>query len=261
MAPSSAPVPTAPRTPAPLEDVFAGIEAPAAPAARPPVAPVMMPPPEPSGHGKAILIVSIVVFVLAAAIGASVWAYQDWQARKQEPPVLAPAPVVPTSTVRTNAPTVPPITVDDAVPFPSDNPQVEIIPLPTPVTQPPGGANVPPPTSVDPNAPYIPTSPTAATSAPSGPSGAASSTSPSPSVQFDTDGDGLTDVRERELGTDTFKADTDGDTVSDGEEVLVYGTNPLNIDTDGDGFPDGVEIKNGFNPRGTGRCQTSDCKL
>lgn len=256
------PVPAAPRPPAPLEDVFAGIEAPAPPAPRPPAAPVMMPPPDSSGPGKTILIVSIVVFLLAAAIGASVWAYQDWRARKQEVPVLVPAPVVPTSTVRANTITPPPITVDDSVPFPSDNPQVEIIPLPTPVTEPPGGASVPPPTAFDPNAPYIPTSPTTATSTvPAVTSTAPSAPTPSPSVQFDTDGDGLTDVRERELGTDTFKADTDGDTASDGEEVLVYGTNPLNIDTDADGFPDGVEIKNGFNPRGTGRCQNADCKL
>lgn len=80
-------------------------------------------------------------------------------------------------------------------------------------------------------------------------------------MEFDSDGDGLTDPRERELGTNELKNDTDGDTVNDGQEVLTYGTNPLNVDTDADGFPDGVEMNNGYNPRGTGRCSRSDCRL
>ncbi len=42
----------------------------------------------------------------------------------------------------------------------------------------------------------------------------------------DTDGDGLDDARERELGTDPTDADTDGDGVSDGDEVTA-GTDPL----------------------------------
>ncbi len=90
---------------------------------------------------------------------------------------------------------------------------------------------------------------------------APTSDNPSPAVEFDSDGDGLTDPRERELGTNELKNDTDGDTVNDGQEVLTYGTNPLNVDTDADGFPDGVEMNNGYNPRGTGRCSRSDCRL
>ncbi len=90
---------------------------------------------------------------------------------------------------------------------------------------------------------------------------ASSSTPTTPAVQFDTDGDGLTDAREEELGTVVLRFDSDGDTLGDGQEVTQYGTNPLNADTDGDGFPDGVEIQNGFNPRGTGRCTPSDCRL
>jgi hypothetical protein len=42
----------------------------------------------------------------------------------------------------------------------------------------------------------------------------------------DTDGDGLTDVEETELGTDPSNADSDGDGVSDGDEVAA-GTDPL----------------------------------
>ena len=45
----------------------------------------------------------------------------------------------------------------------------------------------------------------------------------------DTDGDGLTDVRETELGTNPAKADTDDDTLTDSEEVTLQ-TNPLKAD-------------------------------
>lgn len=59
----------------------------------------------------------------------------------------------------------------------------------------------------------------------------------------DTDGDGLSDGEELyKHGTDPLVADTDNDGVSDGDEVLVYGTDPLNPDSDGDGISDGDEI-------------------
>jgi outer membrane protein OmpA-like peptidoglycan-associated protein len=59
----------------------------------------------------------------------------------------------------------------------------------------------------------------------------------------DTDGDGLTDADEiNKYGTDPNNPDTDGDGLSDGEEVQVYGTDPLNPDTDGDGLKDGEEV-------------------
>jgi outer membrane protein OmpA-like peptidoglycan-associated protein len=60
---------------------------------------------------------------------------------------------------------------------------------------------------------------------------------------LDTDGDGLTDGFEREIGTDPLNPDTDGDGLTDGEEVLEYKTDPLNPDTDGDGLSDGDEVK------------------
>ncbi len=92
----------------------------------------------------------------------------------------------------------------------------------------------------------------------------------------DSDGDGLTDVEEQELGTDIFSADTDGDSLSDLVEVTVGSdptaaeqhddplpedfedsdgdglinleeelllTDPRRFDTDIDGIPDGLEVR------------------
>ena len=58
----------------------------------------------------------------------------------------------------------------------------------------------------------------------------------------DTDGDGLTDKQEKELGTDPEVADTDGDGLSDGQEFLTTKTDPKAADTDGDGLNDGEEV-------------------
>ncbi len=46
----------------------------------------------------------------------------------------------------------------------------------------------------------------------------------------DPDGDGLDDVDEVAGGTDPLLPDSDGDSVPDGAEVLVYGTDPLAVD-------------------------------
>jgi hypothetical protein len=58
----------------------------------------------------------------------------------------------------------------------------------------------------------------------------------------DSDGDGLTDTQEKELGTDPNNPDTDGDGLNDGAEVNTTKTDPLNPDTDGDGLSDGDEV-------------------
>jgi len=42
--------------------------------------------------------------------------------------------------------------------------------------------------------------------------------------------------------------DTDGDTISDNDELFNYLTDPTSNDTDGDGMPDGWEVKYGLNP-------------
>lgn len=57
----------------------------------------------------------------------------------------------------------------------------------------------------------------------------------------DTDKDGLPDIYEEELGTDISKPDTDGDRLTDYQEVYFTGTDPLKVDTDGNGINDGDE--------------------
>lgn len=77
-----------------------------------------------------------------------------------------------------------------------------------------------------------------------------------PEVLFgdaDTDGDGLSDAEEKQIGTDPLKADTDGDGLSDTDEIKIWITDPLKADTDGDGYDDGKEILGGYNPRGPGK--------
>lgn len=60
---------------------------------------------------------------------------------------------------------------------------------------------------------------------------------------IDSDGDGLSDWDEINIhGTDPFNKDSDGDGLSDGDEILKYKTDPLNKDTDGDGLTDGDEV-------------------
>jgi outer membrane protein OmpA-like peptidoglycan-associated protein len=58
----------------------------------------------------------------------------------------------------------------------------------------------------------------------------------------DSDGDGLTDAEEMEIGTDPYDPDTDKDGLTDGQEVKTYGTDPLNPDTDFDMLKDGEEV-------------------
>ncbi len=64
----------------------------------------------------------------------------------------------------------------------------------------------------------------------------------------DTDNDGLRDIDEDGYGTNNNDIDTDGDTLTDGDEVHTYKTDPLNTDTDGDEIPDDVELYYGLNP-------------
>jgi hypothetical protein len=63
-----------------------------------------------------------------------------------------------------------------------------------------------------------------------------------PVVPLDADADGLTAAEELAVGSDPVNSDTDGDGISDGDEVFLYGTDPTNSDTDGDGVDDGTEI-------------------
>ncbi len=67
-------------------------------------------------------------------------------------------------------------------------------------------------------------------------------------VAGDSDGDGLEDAIEAELGTDPFDPDTDDDGATDGDEYYVHQTGTRNPDSDGDGVLDGDEAANGTNP-------------
>ena len=87
----------------------------------------------------------------------------------------------------------------------------------------------------------------------------------------DSDGDGISDEREKELGTDPNNPDTDGDGLTDGQEAgtdvdkdgkvvkdengkpkvddsKATKTDPKNPDTDGDGINDGDEVNGTKNP-------------
>jgi hypothetical protein len=73
----------------------------------------------------------------------------------------------------------------------------------------------------------------------------------------DTDGDGLTDGDEVILhGSDPNRVDTDVDGLDDSEEVTVYGTDPADPDTDDDALDDFLEVTvygtDPFNPDSDG---------
>ena len=59
----------------------------------------------------------------------------------------------------------------------------------------------------------------------------------------DRDGDGLTEFQEYLAGTNPQSTDTDGDGLSDADELRIYHTDPRLLDTDGDGLSDFAEIK------------------
>ena len=65
----------------------------------------------------------------------------------------------------------------------------------------------------------------------------------------DLEPDGLTNMQEYQIGTDPTVADSDGDTLGDGDEVAGAGarpaTDPLLADTDADGIDDGAETNTG----------------
>jgi hypothetical protein len=57
---------------------------------------------------------------------------------------------------------------------------------------------------------------------------------------FSTNGDGLSDLVNHQLGYAGNNYDIDGDGLTNAQE-LVLGTDPFNADTDGDGHPDGSD--------------------
>jgi len=75
----------------------------------------------------------------------------------------------------------------------------------------------------------------------------------------DSDGDGLDRDQELALGTDPKNPDSDGDGLSDGEEVSDFGTNPLAADSDGDGYDDAEEVNAGSDPNNGFNWPEGDC--
>jgi cell wall-associated NlpC family hydrolase len=65
----------------------------------------------------------------------------------------------------------------------------------------------------------------------------------------DTDHDGLSDALERRLGLDPLRADTDGDNLTDAQELIAHGTDARKADTDGDQLNDAFELAQGLDPR------------
>ncbi len=115
------------------------------------------------------------------------------------------------------------------------------------------------PAVTTPESPVVSTPPTVtpvipiATTSPVSPVVASSSASSSAST-LDSDGDGLSDYDEINIyHTNPNKADSDNDGLTDYQEVKVYHTDPNNPDTDGDGYTDGSEVQNGYNPLGPGK--------
>ena len=65
---------------------------------------------------------------------------------------------------------------------------------------------------------------------------------------LDLDSDGLTNLEEFINGSYADQVDSDGDQLSDADEVNTYNTDPTDIDSDGDSMRDDWEIANGFDP-------------
>ena len=61
-------------------------------------------------------------------------------------------------------------------------------------------------------------------------------------ASLDSDGDDLTALQEFGVDTDPALDDTDGDLLTDGDEVNDFGTNPNLVDTDADGLSDSDEV-------------------
>jgi hypothetical protein len=72
-------------------------------------------------------------------------------------------------------------------------------------------------------------------------------------TRADSDLDGLSNEEEAIYKTNPNLVDTDGDGLTDFQEVKSYKTNPMVADTDGDTFPDGQEIQGGYDPNGPGK--------
>jgi hypothetical protein len=164
---------------------------------------------------KKLIFIPVVILILGGA------AYAAYSYLVPKVPTVAPTAVVPDQ----GTPSV-------VAPEPVTNAPTPVTPTtpPTAVPPPPAAVLNTAPTAATGTSPLPPTSqpliPEAGTSTP-----AVSSATLSASSTLDSDGDGLTDY----------------------QEVCIYGTDPHNPDTDGDGYQDGAEVKSGYNPNGPGK--------
>jgi len=56
-----------------------------------------------------------------------------------------------------------------------------------------------------------------------------------------------------------LEMDTDGDHISDYDEINIYRTNPEKVDTDDDGYSDWEELNNGYSPLNSSSKKLEDC--
>jgi cell wall-associated NlpC family hydrolase len=94
----------------------------------------------------------------------------------------------------------------------------------------------------------LPTTTTAATIGASAPAATAAPALAPTFAAVDTDGDGLVDGVELQMGTDPTRSDSDGDGSSDGYELFRLKTDPTRADSDGDGIGDSAELIKGTDP-------------
>ncbi|OGH61699.1 MAG: hypothetical protein A2848_00550 [Candidatus Magasanikbacteria bacterium RIFCSPHIGHO2_01_FULL_50_8] len=166
------------------------------------------------------IMLAAIILVAVALVGAGVWFFVIREKPVAVTPMDAPSASVPAAAEEQEQPGKGSVDVDvtePTPPTPTPTPTPETTTPPTPTQQPP--APVP----------------------------------AAPDATLDSDKDGLTDVKEAQLGTNANNPDSDGDGLTDGAEINIWGTNALNKDTDGDTFPDGQEVLNGFNPKGQGK--------
>lgn len=80
----------------------------------------------------------------------------------------------------------------------------------------------------------------------------ASQSAPEPGALPGSGTDGTGELGSGSLLLVNQSLDSDSDGLTDAEETNIYHTNPNNPDTDADSFPDGQEVRNGYNPNGSG---------
>lgn len=273
--PVAPPIQSMPANTPVADDMFSGVDrTPAAPSSVPPATPAptrVLPSLPESTHPPVLhyVLIALAIVVVLGVIAGAVWFFAIRRPTRQVMETLPAVPEMVSSTADAVAIPDSPAPVDEPLDTGFASGEPELIP-PKPVVTPPDGANVPPPTSIDPTAvPPLMTAPdaqglnTISTSTATGSSQSSTDTgmtveSTTPPTA-DQDGDSLSDARETELGTNYAVADTDGDGLNDGDEVVKYRTNPLVPDTDGDTFPDGVEVQKGYNPLGPGKCANPAC--